>query len=118
MTILLWCGAGLVAYVALSAWVVFGRGQFRFVYNPAMALLLRVIQMAAITIGARCYVAKIDYLALVTITGTFWKHEYRHYRQWRAHPFTFAAVYLYRLARYGYHAHPDENDANAAERAP
>ena len=102
----------MVAYYALCAWLVYGRGPFRFAYNPYIAPWIRRLGKVAITIGARCYVAHPSYLFG---QDKLYNHEREHYRQQFAHPFTFFPRYLFRLARYGYRNHPDEIAARDAE---
>lgn len=108
MTYLIVGLAVLIAYYALCAWLVYGRGPFRLAYNPYIAWFIRRLGMAAMTIGARGYVAHPSYLfGQVKLKA----HEYVHYQQWFRSPFTFLPRYLFRLARYGYRNHPDEIDA-------
>jgi len=109
-----WLAVAPLAYVLFSLWLVFGRGEFGFVHSPVVAWFLRKIRMAAITIGARAYVAKPEYLQVAATGGTLWKHEKQHNRQWRVRPF-FAPVYLYWQLKEGYERNPLEEEARNAE---
>ena len=99
---------GVIGYIWLVHWLVFGRGAFAVVYNPVIGWCVRRIGMAACTIGARCYMATAT--TRMTITG--YRHEEAHYvHQWCVRPYTFVPRYLYWLARVGYDQHPDEQEA-------
>lgn len=112
MTYLIVGLAVLVAYYALCAWLVYGRGSFKLAYNPYIAWFIRRLGMAAMTIGARGYVAHPSYLFG---QSKLFIHEREHYRQWFKNPFSFLPRYLFLLARHGYKAHPDEIDARKAK---
>ena len=115
MTYLLAGLALLVAYYALCAYVVYGRGPFGFAYNPVMAWIIRRLGMAAMTVGSTAYVARRLYLLAAKPGMKLWNHEHVHYVQWHRHPFSFAPRYLWYLAKQGYRNHPDEVQARKAE---
>jgi hypothetical protein len=109
----------LAAYYATCAWLVYGRGPFKFVYNPVIALLLKAIGMACLCLGARGYVRERKYLQPeYSAPGTpLWRHEKEtHYdKQWRVRPFTFAPEYLWKFITKGYEHIYFEDDAEKAE---
>lgn len=116
----LWIVLTLVAgYFALIRWLVFGRGEFQFVDNAFMAWVLCNFagRMQCITIGARCYGWAKNWQ--IQLTPARRAHERFHFtHQWRAYPYTFLFRYYYQLARYGYDAHPMEEQARLAAGEP
>lgn len=116
---MIWILGAIAAYYLFCYWLVFGRGPFKFVYNPVIAVFLRLIGMGCICLGARGYVAKRKYLEL-QYSGThtpLYRHEKEtHYdKQWRVRPFTFAPEYLWKLITKGYDHIYFEDDAEKAE---
>lgn len=113
-----WVWVTLFAYVLLCCWLTYWRGPFCFAYNGLIAIGLRRLGVAGITIGARCYVADHWRLALGFCgpQTAFWRHEHYHYaRQWRPLGPLMPPVYLALLAVYGYDRHPFEIPAYRAE---
>jgi hypothetical protein len=91
-------------------WLVYGRGEFKVVYNPFMGWVLRTFLggMEAIVLGARCYIYKAD----DPITPERIEHEKFHYtNQWLKYPYTFLFRYLYYKIRFGYGKNPIEQEA-------
>lgn len=101
----------LAAYGALCDWLIFRRGGFQFVHNGFIAWVLVNFmgRMQCITLGARCYGYARNWQ--VQLTPARRMHEKMHWYQQQASPYLFFPRYLYRLVRYGYDAHPDEEEA-------
>lgn len=113
--------AVLVGYLALCAWLVWGRNGFGFEYNRVIAWLLRnVLRKACITLGSTAYVSNPAYLhPLYSGWGTkLYRHERKHSDRWRDRPFTYAPQYLFDLIIHGYKNHPEEIIAKDAEHEP
>lgn len=108
-----------VVYVAAIYWLVFGRGEFRFVDNAFVAWVLVNFmgRMQCITIGARCYGYASGWQNELTPERR--KHEEFHYtNQWRVMPYTFLPRYLIDLALHGYEKSVYENAARQAAGEP
>ena len=112
MLLLLWIvGALVVIYGAVCHWLIFGRGGFQFVHNSFVAWVLVncMGRMQCITLGARCYGYAVNWQ--VELTPQRIAHEKHHWQQQKRAPYTFFPRYLYRLVRWGYDKHPDEQEA-------
>ena len=119
MTVLAYGLLACVIYVALCAWVVYGRGPFHFAYTPFLAIVLRVLGMQAITLGTVCYVRYRFYLhPKFSGPGTIlYRHEKVHADVWRRRPLTFLPEYLWKQVTKGYEHNYFEDDAEKAEDA-
>ena len=101
----------VLVYIAVHAALCVG--PFTQRYNPLIAWFLQRQGMAAITIGAHCFLA--DRNRPLTPQGEV--HERWHFHQWRVRPFM-APVYLFWLLVVGYDHHPLENEARRAADQP
>ena len=112
-------GVGVVAYYALCAWLVFGRGGFGFTYNRVIAWGLGKLGVSGgMTLGSTCYVADRSLLTpeFTAADTPFYRHEVTHFHQWRRRPFTFLPEYLWKLITKGYEHNYFEDDAERAEK--
>lgn len=117
----------VAAWFPFIWWQTFGRGGFRFVYNPYIAPLVRKwFKAMGWTCGARCYVARPDLLEGFGPGGTeppkrpsaehaWWRHEKDgHGRQFRVRPFM-GPVYVFWGIVVGYVRNPLELEAEREE---
>jgi len=126
MAFIWWTLVLAALYAGTVGWLTFGRGPFRFAYNPVVAWLLERIRKDGITLFARCYsrTRKLIedfpngfeplHLPAQSWQRRWWRHEKQHNRQWRVRPFM-APVYLVLEILFGYAGNPLEHEADRAE---
>lgn len=93
----------LAAYVGLCVYLIYLRGPFCLCYSPLMAVLLRKLNVVAMTIGARGYLVKPAAEFTPEQIVELEKHEGWHSdHQWRVFGPLFPPLYLLALAIQGY----------------